>query len=123
MFKADCFETEAYAGDPIGEVLQRTLDKATFAVLVLTGEDIMADGRLRARQNVVHEIGLFQGALRGRTVMLRQEGVEGFANVAGVLQLHFKGKNIKTTFEKLRRALIQHYPEYVRQSMAKHSAA
>jgi len=42
------------------------LGKTSFAILVMTGEDKIEDGEMRARQNVVHELGLFQGKLVSR---------------------------------------------------------
>jgi hypothetical protein len=42
------------------------LDEAGFALLVLTGESERTDGVVLARQNVVHEAGLFQGRLGWR---------------------------------------------------------
>ena len=38
----------------IRDILERMMDRSTFAILVLTAEDEQADGELRARQNVVH---------------------------------------------------------------------
>ena len=51
----------------------------------------MDDGTLRARQNVVHEIGLFQGLhpLK-RAVILLEEGVEEFNNIKGITQMRFE---------------------------------
>ena len=43
--------------------LSEMMDAATLALLVMTGEDEQPDGKLRARMNVVHEAGLFQGRL------------------------------------------------------------
>jgi len=57
------YETGARAGHTIRDVIDGMLAKSSFAVLVMTGEDEMEDGTLRARQNVIHEIGLFQGRL------------------------------------------------------------
>lgn len=39
------------------------LSSAGFAFLVMTGEDMHDDNELHARENVIHEIGLFQGKL------------------------------------------------------------
>ena len=39
--------------------LSQMLDKAAIAFLVMTAEDEQADGKQRARQNVIHEAGLF----------------------------------------------------------------
>jgi predicted nucleotide-binding protein len=47
---------------------------------VLTAEDETHEGRLRARQNVVHEAGLFQGKLGfTKVALILQNGVEDFS--------------------------------------------
>jgi predicted nucleotide-binding protein len=80
--------------------------KPTVAVLLLTAEDESADGTHRARQNVVHEAGLFQGHLGfQRVVMLVQDGLEEFSNVAGVQYISFRGEQVEQTFWELQRAL------------------
>ncbi|HZG53617.1 MAG TPA: TIR domain-containing protein, partial [Pyrinomonadaceae bacterium] len=55
------YESESRVGESIIPVLEKMLDQATFAVLILTAEDETASGAKRARQNVIHEAGLFQG--------------------------------------------------------------
>ncbi len=73
--------------------------KSSFAVLIMTGEDEQADGERRARQNVIHEAGLFQGRLGfARAILLLEEGVEEFSNVQGVQYIRFSKGNIKETF-------------------------
>jgi hypothetical protein len=57
------YEAESRVGESIVPVLDKMLRQATFAVLILTGEDETAEGEKRARQNVIHEAGLFQGVL------------------------------------------------------------
>ncbi len=60
----EAYEVGARAGHAIRDVLQRMLSNSAFAVLIMTGEDQTPDaGVMRARQNVVHEAGLFQGRL------------------------------------------------------------
>jgi predicted nucleotide-binding protein len=82
------------------------LRQATFAVLVLTGEDETAEGAKRARQNVIHEAGLFQGILGfPRAVMLVQRGLENFSNVEGLQYIEFEGDKIDASFWELQRAL------------------
>jgi predicted nucleotide-binding protein len=55
----------------------------------MTAEDERADGKLNARLNVVHEIGLFQGR-RGfnRAIILLEEGCEEFSNVHASVTSH-----------------------------------
>jgi len=50
------------------------MNHAGIALLVLTAEDETADGKEVARQNVVHEAGLFQGRLGfARAIILLEE--------------------------------------------------
>lgn len=100
------YQSEPRAGIPVVAVLEEMLDRATFAVLVLTAEDDNARGGKRARQNVVHEAGLFQGVLGfRRAILLVQRGVEEFSNVAGLEHIAFEDNAIDTTFDKLRGVL------------------
>lgn len=100
------FESEPHAGESIVPVLESMLAKATFAVLVLTGEDKTIRGSKRARQNVVHEAGLFQGVLGfPRAILLVQKGLEEFSNVHGLQCISFEGAQIASTFPELRRVL------------------
>lgn len=88
--EVQAFETGARAGHTIRDILDAELRRTDLALLVLTGEDEQAGGQLRARQNVVHEAGLFQGKLGwGRAILLIQEGVEEFSNAAGVIHIKF----------------------------------
>ena len=50
-----------------------------MAFLVMTAEDEQPDGTLRARDNVIHEAGLFQDRLGfKRAIILLEEGCEEF---------------------------------------------
>jgi predicted nucleotide-binding protein len=100
------YESESRAGDSIVPVLEKMLDQATFALLLLTAEDTTPAGGKRARQNVIHEAGLFQGRLGfKRAVLLVQEGIEEFSNVAGLQHIPFEGENVEQTFYELHRVL------------------
>jgi predicted nucleotide-binding protein len=104
--KVEAFESQSHAGHSVVDVLKGFLDACTFAVLVVTGEDETTDGALRARQNVVHEIGLFQGRLGFEKVaLLEQEGVETFSNIAGLQTIRFTGQDIQGAFYELERML------------------
>ena len=100
------FESESHVGESIIPILERMLDQSTFAILILTAEDETAGGLRRARQNVIHEAGLFQGRLGfKKAVLLRQEGLEGFTNVDGLQYIGFTGDQVEQTFYELRRVL------------------
>jgi predicted nucleotide-binding protein len=93
------YETGARSGHAIRDILDDLVREATFAILVMTAEDEQADGSFRARQNVVHEAGLFQGALGfSRAIILLEEGVETFSNVDGIQYIPFKNGHIAETY-------------------------
>src|SRR2546425_1347328 len=72
--KVDEFNLEPTAGLTTKERLQKMLDDACFAFLVMTAEDEHADKAKHARENVIHEIGLFQGRLSfERAIILLEE--------------------------------------------------
>lgn len=98
-YQVIAYETGARAGHTIRDVLEDMVAKSSFALLVMTAEDEQADGNFRARQNVVHEAGLFQGRLGfARAILLLEEGVQEFTNVQGVQYLQFARGNIKEVF-------------------------
>jgi predicted nucleotide-binding protein len=98
-FRVEAYEVGARAGHAIRDVLKDMLSKSSFAILVMTGEDLMIDGGVRARQNVVHEAGLFQGRLGfARAIVLLEEGVDEFSNIHGIDQIRFDKGRIKETF-------------------------
>jgi predicted nucleotide-binding protein len=100
------FEDESRTSESIVNILGEFLDKSSIAILILTAEDESAEGKLRARQNVVHEAGLFQGRLGfDKVIILKQEGVEEFSNIAGLQYIPFSGDNIEQCFYELQRKL------------------
>jgi len=59
----DEFNREPTAGVATKERLEQMIADASFAFIIMTAEDIHSDDKLHARENVIHEIGLFQGKL------------------------------------------------------------
>ena len=100
------------AGHTIRDILEDLVKSSTFALLVLTAEDEQADGMVRARQNVIHETGLFQGALGfSRAIMLVEHGVENFSNVDGIQQIRFSTGSIRETFGDVLATLKREFPK------------
>lgn len=100
------YESESRVGESIIPILENILNQVSFAVIVLTAEDETRDGTRRPRQNVVHEVGLFQGKLGFRkVVLLIEEGIEGFTNISGLQYISFNNNKIEQTFYELQRAL------------------
>jgi predicted nucleotide-binding protein len=82
------------------------LDNAAIAFIVLTAEDETTDGTERARQNVVHEAGLFQGRLGfSRAIVLLEDGCDEFSNIAGLGQIRFPRGQIGAAFDQVRQVL------------------
>ncbi|MCP4568023.1 MAG: nucleotide-binding protein, partial [FCB group bacterium] len=102
----DEFNREPSAGLATKERLQEMMDNACFAFLVMTAEDEHADQTKHARENVIHEIGLFQGKLGFRkAIVLLEEDCEEFSNITGLSQIRFPKGNIGAIFEEIRRVL------------------
>lgn len=102
----DEFNRESVAGIATSERWSQILDEAFFAFLVMTAEDEHVDSTIHARQNVIHEIGLFQGRLGPRrAIVLLEEGCAEFSNIFGLSQIHFAPGRISQAFEEMRRVL------------------
>jgi predicted nucleotide-binding protein len=100
------FNSASAAGIATKERLEEMLDESSFAFLVMTAEDLHNDGSRHARENVVHEIGLFQGRLGfKRAIVLLEEGCEEFSNLAGVGQIRFPRGNVLAKSEEIRMVL------------------
>ena len=102
----DEFSRESTAGRATVHRLEQMLDEAGFAFLVLTAEDEHSDGKLHARENVIHEAGLFQGKLGfHRAIVLLEEGCTEFSNIAGLTEIRFPKGNVMAKSEEIRRVL------------------
>ena len=102
----DEFNSVPVAGSTIVERLNQMLDTASIAFLIMTGEDEQPDGKLQARMNVVHEVGLFQGRLGfSRAIVVLEDGCEEFSNISGLVQIRFAKGNIRGVFQDIREIL------------------
>lgn len=98
-YQVIAYEVGARAGHTIRDILEEMLRKSSFACLILTAEDETGDGKMRARQNIIHETGLFQGRLGfSRAIVLLEEGAEDFSNMNGIQRIRFASGNIKETY-------------------------
>jgi predicted nucleotide-binding protein len=113
---------KANEGRTIIEKFEDHASEAAFAVILLTGDDVggekqaeaSPDLRLRARQNVVLELGFFIGALgRSKVAVLYQAGVELPSDMSGVLytELDSPGAWRTELARELRAAGIEVNPE------------
>jgi hypothetical protein len=97
------FESGVWGGTQVTDALDDLLERCGFAVCVLTAEDLSADGEWRARQNVIHEVGLFQGRYGfDRVILLVEEGVRSVPRTADPFTVPFPRNRIDTAFWRLR---------------------
>lgn len=109
-YPVEAYEIGARAGHTIRDILQDMLKKSSFAILVMTGEDIDASGRAHPRDNVIHELGLFQGELGfTRAIVLLEEGTEEFSNIHGIHQVRYSKNNIKETYGEVLASLRREF--------------
>ena len=89
-FNVEAYEIGPRAGSTVKEVLELMLDKSSFALLILTGEDMDTYGQMHARENVIHELGLFQGKLGfKKAIVLLEKDTAEFSNILGITQIRF----------------------------------
>jgi sugar/nucleoside kinase (ribokinase family) len=104
--KVLCWEAESRASHSTIAVLQAFLNQAHFVVAILTAEDTTDEGTTLARQNVVHEVGLFQGRLGfDKVVLLTQNTTEMLTNLNGLQEIRFDGEHIEGVFKELEKTL------------------
>jgi predicted nucleotide-binding protein len=102
----DEFNRVPVAGLTTGARLSEMLNNAAMAFLVMTAEDETPDGKYAARQNVVHEVGLFQGKLGfEKAIVMLEEGCEEFSNIHGLNQVRFPAGNISAKFHEVHELL------------------
>ncbi len=111
-YDVEAYEVGVRAGHTIRDILDDMLTKSSIAILVMTGEDATEEGHLRARQNVIHELGLFQGRVGfSRAIILLEEGTEEFSNIHGINQIRFGNQNIKETFGEVLATLRREFAQ------------
>jgi len=90
-------------------IIEKLIDNAArcdSAVIVMTGDDVANEDEARVRENVMHEIGFFQGRYgRNLVVLLHEDGVNIPTNLAGVAYIPFPKDNIEAGFHVLQREL------------------
>jgi predicted nucleotide-binding protein len=103
-------EQEPNLGRTVLEKLRQEAERCTSAVIVMTGDDVDADGSVRARENVLHEIGYFQGKYGLSAVcLLHEEGTNIPSNIHGLVYIPFTKGTVRATFGALIRELTSFY--------------
>ena len=97
---------EPNKGRTVLQKLGEESDKCSFAVIVMTGDDDLGAGAPRARENVMHEIGFFQGKYGlERVCLLYEEGTNIPSNIHGLVYVPFPKGYVNATFGALQREL------------------
>ncbi len=90
-------------------VLQKLIEESnncSFAVIVMTGDDDIKDNAPRVRENVMHEIGFFQGKYGIQNVcLLYEEGTNIPSTIHGLVYIPFPKGYINATFSALQREI------------------
>lgn len=106
--RAEHFDSEERAGYTTLSVVEQMITTSTVALVVMTGEDTDQHGELRARENVVHELGFCQGALGiANTIVVLENGVSEPSNIRGLTQVRFDRGNILGAEDRIVRLLRQ----------------
>ena len=94
-FDVAAFETVSAAGVVNIHAVDATIRGSFAAVLHMTPDDAMADGTRRARQNVIHEIGLAQGVLGVTSVVVvHNEESTMPSNLDGVTVVKYRSNGL-----------------------------
>jgi predicted nucleotide-binding protein len=101
---------EANRGRTVLQKLEEESSICSFAVIVMTGDDLDSDGNLRVRENVMHEIGFFQGKYGLSAVcLLHEEGTNIPSNIHGLVYIPFPKGYVNAAFGALLRELKAFY--------------
>ncbi len=101
---------EPNSGRTIIEKLFDNASRCDSAVIVMTGDDASKENEARVRENVMHEIGFFQGLYgRARVILLHEDGVNIPTNLSGVVYSPFPRGSVETSFHLLARELSEIY--------------
>lgn len=111
-YGVESFESTSRVGMTIMEAVEAMAERASMAFLVHTAEDEQEGGEVRARQNVVHETGIFQGRLGfRRAIVVREEGCEAFSNLDGVQEIRYAPGNISKEFLQVLGVIEREFPQ------------
>lgn len=97
---------EPNLGRTIIEKLEDNAARCDSAVIVMTGDDVANGNEARVRENVMHEIGFFQGRYgRHAVILLHEEGVNTPTNLGGIAYIPFPKGSVESGFHVLQREL------------------
>lgn len=93
-------------GRTVLQKLAEESDRCSYAVVVMTGDDAFGSGPARARENVMQEIGFFQGKFGLENVcILYEEGTSIPSNIRGLVYIPYPKGLVTAAFGVLAREL------------------
>lgn len=101
----------ASCGRTIIESFEEETEHVGLVFVLLTPDDFMSDASVRARQNVIFELGYFIGKFgrkSGRVIVLQKGDVDIPSDLSGILYIHID-KGIEEAGEKIRKAIRAAY--------------
>lgn len=98
-YVVEAYEIGARTSHTVKEVLEQMMESSSVALLVFTAENTDIEGLSHARENVIHELGLFQGRLGwSKAAVVLEDGVQEFSNIQGTTQIRFSRGRIAEAY-------------------------
>jgi predicted nucleotide-binding protein len=98
------FDREGILGKGILENIEDLTEQCSKAIIILTKDDEQKSGAIRARQNVIHELGYCQGKYgREKVAVLIERGTEIPSNIRGEFFVEFDKDNLDVCLVRLLR--------------------
>lgn len=93
---------EPNRGATIIQKIERLSEQCSYAIVVMSAEDDFGNTQIRARENVIHEIGFFQGRYGlDKVCILHEENANIPTNLAGIVYIPFERGKIDRAFRGL----------------------
>lgn len=97
---------EANLGRTVLQKLAEESQKCSVAIIVMSGDDKVTAEEIRVRENVMHEIGFFQGYYGlSNVILLHEVGVNIPSNIHGLVYIPYPKNTIDASFGALYREL------------------
>jgi predicted nucleotide-binding protein len=113
-FKTSLLQDDNKFGETLIDRLEETIDfDCDCAVAIMTPDEKMANGDYRASQNVIFEIGYYQGVEDwDDVIILQNNSLKIQAEITGLTTIDYKTGEIESTFTRLKARLEDIYNDY-----------
>jgi predicted nucleotide-binding protein len=97
---------EPNRGRTVLQKLEEESSRCSYAVVIMSGDDMTTEGQLRSRENVMHEVGYFQAKFGlAHVCLLHEEGTSIPSNIHGLVYVPFPNGLVSAAFGVLGREL------------------